>query len=89
MVGDRKKMILYLGLALLLISQSGRAQIWADLVLYNGKILTADNPNPDNFTIAEAVAVFGDRIVGVGSSQAILQIQKLTGRPVRVLMLLH
>ena len=61
-------------LALSATAQEGWAQMWADLVLYNGKILTADHPDPDRFTIAEAVAVFGDRIVGVGSSQAMLEI---------------
>ena len=60
-------------LMLLGISRSAHAQIWADLVLYNGKILTADRPDPDRFTIAVAVAVFGDRFVGVGSSQEILK----------------
>lgn len=35
------------------------------LLLYNGKIFTAD----ENFTIAEAVAVDGEKIVAVGTSQ--------------------
>ncbi|MBI2819285.1 MAG: hypothetical protein HYX73_04830 [Acidobacteria bacterium] len=61
-------------LLLLAMGQSAQAQLWADMVLYNGKVLTADNPNPANFTIAEAVAVFGDRIVGVGSSQDMLKL---------------
>jgi predicted amidohydrolase YtcJ len=37
----------------------------ADLVLSNGKIVTVD----DRFTIAQAVAIRGDRIVAVGTSQ--------------------
>src|SRR3990172_1261919 len=52
---------------------SAGAQLWADMVLYNGKILTADHPDPAQFPIAEAVAVFGGRIVGVGASQEILK----------------
>src|SRR4051794_15678848 len=39
----------------------------ADLVLKNGKIITVDR----DFTIAQAVAIAGDRIVAVGSDAAI------------------
>jgi predicted amidohydrolase YtcJ len=39
----------------------------ADLVLSNGKVVTVD----ERFTIAQAVAIKGDRIVAVGSSQEI------------------
>ncbi|NIN34211.1 MAG: hypothetical protein GTO60_03550, partial [Gammaproteobacteria bacterium] len=39
-----------------------------DFVLRNGKIITVD----DHFTIAEAVAVRGERIVGVGSNAEII-----------------
>lgn len=42
---------------------------FADTVLYNGKVLTAD----DNFTIAEAVAVRDGKILAVGKSDRILQ----------------
>ena len=40
-----------------------------DIVLTNGKIITVD----DQFSIAQAVAVRGDRIVAVGTNQAISQ----------------
>jgi predicted amidohydrolase YtcJ len=40
-----------------------------DLILTNGKVITVD----ERFTIAQAVAVKGDRIVAVGTSQAISQ----------------
>ena len=43
------------------------AQQQADVVLSNGKIITVD----DRFTIAQAVAIAGDRIVAVGSNQDI------------------
>jgi predicted amidohydrolase YtcJ len=39
----------------------------ADLILTNGKIITVDS----RFTIAQAIAVRGDRIVAVGSNQQI------------------
>ena len=42
-------------------------QAAADLVLTNGKIITVD----ERFTIAQAVAVRGDRIVAVGTNQDI------------------
>src|SRR5690242_20391063 len=44
--------------------QSGEAP---DLVLYNGKIVTVDG----NFSIAQAVAIRGDRFAAVGSDEAI------------------
>ena len=44
----------------------------ADLILTNGKIITVD----DRFTIAQAVAVRGDRIVAVGTTA---DITKLAG----------
>ena len=46
------------------------AQGTADTVLYNGKILTVDK----NFRVAEAVAVRGDKIAGVGSSDEMLKL---------------
>jgi predicted amidohydrolase YtcJ len=42
----------------------------ADVVLTNGKIITVDN----RFSIAQAVAVRGDRIVAVGSTQDIARL---------------
>jgi predicted amidohydrolase YtcJ len=41
----------------------------ADVILTNGKVITVD----DKFTIAQAVAIRGDRIVAVGSNQQITQ----------------
>ena len=45
----------------------------ADLILANGKIITVD----ERFSIAQAVAVRGDRIMAVGTNQ---QINALAGR---------
>jgi predicted amidohydrolase YtcJ len=53
------------------------AQTAADLVLLNGKVVTVD----DRFTIAEAIAVKGERIVAVGSNA---DIEKLKGPATRV-----
>src|SRR5262245_52812057 len=41
-----------------------------DLVLSNGKVITVD----ERFTIAQAIAVKGDRIVAVGSNSEILSL---------------
>ena len=41
-----------------------------DLILTNGKIVTVD----ERFTIAQAVAVKGDRIVAVGTNQEIARL---------------
>ena len=41
-----------------------------DVILSNGKIITVD----DRFTIAQAVAIKGDRIVAVGANQDILRL---------------
>lgn len=41
----------------------------ADLVLQNGRIVTVDSSNPE----AEALAVAGDRILAVGSDEAVAQ----------------
>jgi len=49
-----------------------------DLVFSNGKIVTVD----ERFMIAQAVAVKGDRIVAVGSSQ---EIAKLAGPDTRTI----
>jgi adenine deaminase len=42
----------------------------ADMILTNGKIITVD----DQFSIAQAVAIRGDRIVAVGTNQNITRL---------------
>jgi hypothetical protein len=49
---------------------SGAAGPIADLILTNGKIVTVD----ERFTIAEGLAIRGDRIVAAGSSQDIARL---------------
>ena len=44
---------------------------YADFIFTNGQILTADAD--EDFTIAEAVAVRGNRIIAVGSEALIIQ----------------
>ena len=44
----------------------------ADMVIYNGKILAADSPNPNNFTTAQAAAIYEGRFIAVGSNEQAL-----------------
>ena len=53
---------------ILLASQTFAAPApYADTVIINGKVITADSDDPNNVTIAEAVAVRDNRIIAVGS----------------------
>jgi predicted amidohydrolase YtcJ len=52
---------------------------YPDFVFFNGQVLTADADNSD-FTIAEAVAVRGNKIFAVGTDQ---QIRRLAGTQTR------
>lgn len=59
-------------LVLALLSLSAPAQVagTADTILINGKIVTVD----DQFTIAQAIAVKGSRIIAVGKSDTVRQL---------------
>jgi predicted amidohydrolase YtcJ len=54
------------------ISPANAAKEIADIVLYNGKVLTVDK----KFTIAQAVAIKKDRIIAVGTNKQILALAK-------------
>jgi len=53
----------------------------ADLVIYNGKVVTVDK----SFSIAQAVAVKGDKIIAVGTDE---EIEALVGKNTKVLNLM-
>src|SRR5262245_44413016 len=59
-------------IVLLISSSPVWAQQYPDIILYGGNIVTANRPKPDDSSVAEAVAVRGDRIVAVGTNQEIL-----------------
>ncbi|NCF51625.1 amidohydrolase family protein [Gammaproteobacteria bacterium] len=44
---------------------------YAETVILNGKVITADSDDPEDITIAEAIAIYGDRIMAVGSNEDI------------------
>jgi len=56
--------------AILLTSTSAYAQQPPDLILHHGRIVTVDS----RFSIAEAIAVAGDRIAAVGTDRDILKL---------------
>ena len=49
------------------------AGLEADMVVYNGKVLTANTPDPENFTIAQGAAIYDGKFVAVGSNDEVLQ----------------
>ena len=61
---------------LVVVSRGDAQQPVADLILTGGKIITVD----DRFTIAQAVAIKGERIIAVGKNQ---DIAKLAGAATR------
>lgn len=69
--------VIYFCLSCILASPAVAAET-ADLVLVNGKIVTVD----DRFSIAQAVAVKGTRIVAVGSTA---DVRKLAGSSAKVI----
>ncbi len=59
-------------LAMFLSGQSHAGQApYADTVIINGQVITADSNDPNQITIAEAVAIQGDKIMAVGSNAEI------------------
>ncbi|MEE8177834.1 MAG: amidohydrolase family protein [Acidobacteriota bacterium] len=76
MAGMKRKISEILSLTMLLflhLSWVQAAGLEADLVLYNGKILTADSEDPARFTVAEAVAAYDGKFVVVGSNQEAME----------------
>ncbi|MCH8269000.1 MAG: hypothetical protein IH846_15950, partial [Acidobacteria bacterium] len=54
-------------------SRALAAGMEADMVIYNGKILTADSPDPNGFTVAQAVALYDGKIIVVGTNEEALE----------------
>jgi len=44
---------------------------FAETVILNGKVITADSDDPEDITIKQAIAIQGDRILAVGSNDEI------------------
>ena len=60
--------VLVLGVLCLLASRGALAAgMEADMVIYNGKILTADTADLNDFTVAQAAAIYDGKFVFVGN----------------------
>ena len=59
-------------IALLFLSGQASAQTGADLILLNGNVNTVDDANPR----AEALAIVGNKILAVGTNQAMLKFKR-------------
>jgi predicted amidohydrolase YtcJ len=68
--------LVYAAVLLVVVSRGDAQQPMVDLILTGGKIITVD----DRFTIAQAVAIGGERIIAVGKNQ---DITKLAGAATR------
>lgn len=78
---------LMLALTLLLAQAATRARaagLEADLVIYNGKILTVNSPNPDGYATAQAVAIYKGDFVAVGTNDEALAFAGPTTRKIDV-----
>jgi hypothetical protein len=70
----RRRIVIFAGLLVAIAGAASGQQ--ADLVLTNGKIITVD----ERFTIAQAVAIRGDRVMAVGTND---EMNKLAGAGAR------
>ncbi|MSO21518.1 MAG: hypothetical protein EXQ56_13900 [Acidobacteria bacterium] len=74
-----------LGALVMVASPVARAAgLEADMVVYNGKILTADSPDPNNYSVAEAFAVYDGKFVVVGTNEAALAVAGPSTRKIDV-----
>jgi predicted amidohydrolase YtcJ len=51
-------------------AQAGKSP-YAETVILNGKVITADSDDPEDISIEQAIAISGDRIMAVGSNDEI------------------
>jgi predicted amidohydrolase YtcJ len=63
-------LVFVLAMSLYGVSNAGTSP-YAEIVILNGQVITADNDNPEQVTIAEAIAIQGDKILDVGSNDEI------------------
>lgn len=71
-------LLAFLATEIEIVPASGPKTQPADLILHHGKILTVDA----KFTIADAIAIKGDRILAVGSNDAVLAHQGPTTKAI-------
>ena len=69
----RRRLVLLAVVLLLSAPTAEAAGLEADMVLYNGKILTANTDDSASFSIVEAVAIYDGKFVAVGTNQQVLE----------------
>jgi len=69
-IGIARRIVLFTALALAVTPVLRGQQALPDLILFNGKVITVD----EQFAIAQAIAIRGDRFVAVGSNQEIARL---------------
>ena len=74
--------VLGLGWSLIPSTVSATEDLIADTILVKGKVLTMDSDDPNNITIAQGVAIRGDKILAVGSDA---DIQALAGPTTKII----
>jgi len=68
----QRSLFLYLLIAFFLVNNAeAGTSPYAETIIINGQVITADNDDPEKVTIAEAIAIRGDRILAVGSNSEI------------------
>ncbi len=68
------KTIKTISICLLFFANSAIAQTAADLILYNGKVITVDQ----QFRVVQAIAITGDKILASGTNQEMLRLKTKT-----------
>ncbi len=59
--------------ALISVAHAGTSP-YAETVILNGMVITADSDDPEDISIKQAIAIAGDRIMAVGSDEEIKQL---------------
>lgn len=65
------KLGLVASIAVLSASVQAAPSPYAESVILNGKVITADSDNPEEVSIRQAIAIRGDRIIAVGTNDEI------------------
>ncbi len=66
--------MLFLCFLVLLTGRWSLAATQADLLIYNAKIHTVDNPDPNSYRVAQAAAVANGKFLAVGTNEEILKL---------------
>jgi predicted amidohydrolase YtcJ len=65
--------VVTLFLALAASTDAAAQALYADMVVYNGKIVTADNPDPNAYRTVQAMAIYDGKFLVVGTNEEALK----------------